>query len=223
MLLRVHNLVKRYTEEAAVQSVSFDVNQGDYVAIIGPSGSGKTTLLSLLTGMLSPTEGDILYDNRRLSSLNQRELAEIRARDFGLVFQFSELVGNLSIRENILLPGLFTRKFSNAEYQRKCDYLLGHLKLESIQHMIPRELSGGQIQKTAIARALINEPSILLADEPSGDLDPENSYLVQLLLNEFNKKNLSIILVTHDMKLAFDAQTIYEMKSGKFDQVIKGK
>lgn len=223
MLLRVHNLRKVYGKEVAVDSISFDVNQGDYVAIIGPSGSGKTTLLSLMTGMLSATDGDILYDNQRLSQISKGKLFEIRARELGLVFQFSELVGNLSVRENILLPGIFTRKFSNAEYQRKCDYLIEHLKLESIQHMLPRQLSGGQIQKTAIARSLINDPSILFADEPSGDLDPENSLLVQMLLNEYNKKNLSIILVTHDMKLAFDAQTIYSMKSGKFDQVIKGK
>ncbi len=223
MLLRVHNLTKSYGNEVAVDSISFDVNQGDYVAIIGPSGSGKTTLLSLMTGMLTATTGDILYDNQRLSQISKRELYEIRARELGLVFQFSELVGNLNVRENILLPGIFTRKFSNDEYQRKCNYLLEHLKLESIQNLLPRQLSGGQIQKTAIARSLINEPSILFADEPSGDLDPDNSLLVQRLLNEYNKKNLSIILVTHDMKLAFDAQTIYSMKMGKFDQVIKGK
>ncbi|MBM9592866.1 ABC transporter ATP-binding protein [Leptospira sp. 201903075] len=223
MLLRVHNLTKRFGKDEAVSSVSFDVNQGDYVAIIGPSGSGKTTLLSMLTGMLSPSEGDILYDQTKLSQISKQELAEIRARDLGLVFQFSELVGNLTIKENILLPALFTRKFSNDDYIRKCDYLIEHLKLGDIQNSLPRTLSGGQIQKAAIARSLINDPAILFADEPSGDLDPENSYLVQLLLNEYNKRNHSIILVTHDMKLAFDAQTVYEMKNGKFDQVIKGE
>jgi putative ABC transport system ATP-binding protein len=203
--------------------VSFDVNQGDYVAIIGPSGSGKTTLLSMLTGMLSPSEGDILYDQIKLSQISKQELAEIRARDLGLVFQFSELVGNLTIKENILLPALFTKKFSSDDYLRKCDYLIDHLKLGDIQNSLPRTLSGGQIQKAAIARSLINDPAILFADEPSGDLDPENSYLVQLLLNEYNKRNHSIILVTHDMKLAFDAQTVYEMKNGRFEQVIKGE
>ncbi|MDF3818693.1 ABC transporter ATP-binding protein [Leptospira sp. 96542] len=223
MLLRVHNLTKTFGKEDAVNSVSFDVNQGDYVAIIGPSGSGKTTLLSLITGMLSPTTGDILYDQTKLSQISKRELAEIRARELGLVFQFSELVGNLSIRENILLPALFTKKFSNDDYKRKCDYLIEHLALGDIQNSLPRELSGGQIQKAAIARSLINDPAILFADEPSGDLDPDNSYLVQLLLNEYNKRNHSIILVTHDMKLAYDAQTIYEMRNGKFDQVIKGQ
>lgn len=223
MLLRVHNLTKRYGSEEAVRSISFDVNQGDYVAIIGPSGSGKTTLLSMLTGMLSASEGDILYDQVKLSQMSHRELSEMRANDLGLVFQFSELVSNLTIRENILLPGLFTKKFSNAEYQRKCDYLLEHLRLTNIQNFLPRQLSGGQIQKASIARSLINDPAILFADEPSGDLDPENSYLVQLLLNEYNKRNHSIILVTHDMKLAFDAQTVYEMKNGQFEQVIKGE
>ncbi|MBL0956170.1 MAG: ABC transporter ATP-binding protein [Leptospira sp.] len=223
MLLRVHNLTKRFGNEEAVSSVSFDVNQGDYVAIIGPSGSGKTTLLSMLTGMLSPTEGDILYDQIKLSQISKQELAEIRARDLGLVFQFSELVGNLTIKENILLPALFTKKFPNDDYIRKCDYLIEHLKLGDIQNSLPRTLSGGQIQKAAIARSLINDPAILFADEPSGDLDPENSYLVQLLLNEYNKRNHSIILVTHDMKLAFDAQTVYEMKNGRFEQVIKGE
>ncbi|TGL14880.1 ATP-binding cassette domain-containing protein, partial [Leptospira levettii] len=171
----------------------------------------------------SPTEGDILYDQIKLSQISKQELAEIRARDLGLVFQFSELVGNLTIKENILLPALFTKKFSNDDYIRKCDYLIDHLKLGDIQNSLPRTLSGGQIQKAAIARSLINDPAILFADEPSGDLDPENSYLVQLLLNEYNKRNHSIILVTHDMKLAFDAQTVYEMKNGRFEQVIKGE
>jgi len=221
MMLKVNNLTKQFKDYKAVNSISFDVNAGDYVAIIGPSGSGKTTLLSLLTGLISPTSGEILYDHKKLSNLSRAALAKLRARDLGMIFQFSELVPNLTIEENILLPVVFTRKFSEEEYHRKCEFLLERLDMKDIRHALPRELSGGQIQKAAIARSLINDPPILVADEPSGDLDPENSNLVQMLFMDYNKLGLIILLVTHDMNLAFDAKTIYEMKNGSFNQVIK--
>ncbi|NCN09550.1 MAG: ABC transporter ATP-binding protein [Leptospira sp.] len=221
MMLKVNNLTKQFKDYKAVNSISFDVNAGDYVAIIGPSGSGKTTLLSLLTGLISPTSGEILYDHKKLSNLSRAALAKLRARDLGMIFQFSELVPNLTIEENILLPVVFTRKFSEEEYHRKCEFLLERLDMKDIRHALPRELSGGQIQKAAIARSLINDPPILVADEPSGDLDPENSNLVQMLFMDYNKLGLTILLVTHDMNLAFDAKTIYEMKNGSFNQVIK--
>ncbi len=221
MMIRVNNISKAYGNYKAVNAVSFDVNSGDYVAIIGPSGSGKTTLLALLTGLISPTEGEILYDDRKLSSLSRSELARLRAFELGMIFQFSELIPTLTVEENILLPALFTRKFSSWEYYEKCNFLLSRLNMEDIRTALPRNLSGGQLQKTAIARSLINDPSLLIADEPSGDLDPDNSNLVQMLLMEYNRKGLTILLVTHDMTLALDAQTIYEMKSGSFSQVIK--
>jgi ABC-type lipoprotein export system ATPase subunit len=221
MMLRVNNLSKEFKGTFAVNSISFDVNSGDYVAIIGPSGSGKTTLLSLLTGLISPSEGEVLYDNQKLSNLSRSQMAKLRARELGMIFQFSELVPNLTIEENILLPVLFTRKFSEKEYHSKCEFLIERLDMQDIRHALPRELSGGQIQKASIARSLINDPSLLVADEPSGDLDPDNSNLVQMLLMDYNKMGLTILLVTHDMTLAFDAKTIYEMKNGSFSQVIK--
>lgn len=221
MMLRVNNISKIFGTSKAVDSVSFDVNSGDYVAIIGPSGSGKTTLLSLLTGLISPSEGEILYNDRKLSGLTKRELARLRAWELGMIFQFSELIPNLTVEENILLPALFTHKFPDSEYKKKCEYLMERLDMTSIRNILPRELSGGQLQKASIARSLINDPSLLVADEPSGDLDPENSNLVQLLLMEYNRMGLTILLVTHDMNLAFDAKTIYEMKQGSFSQVIK--
>lgn len=220
-MIRVNNLWKSFGNQVAVRSISFDINSGDYVAIIGPSGSGKTTLLALLTGLITPTQGEILYDDRKLSNLSKRELAKLRANELGLIFQFSELVSNLTVEENILLPAIFTKKFSPQEYREKCNYLIKKLDMENIRHLLPKKLSGGQMQKAAIARALINEPSLLVADEPSGDLDPDNSNLVQMLFLEYNKRGLTILLVTHDMNLAFDAQTIYEMKNGSFSQVIK--
>jgi ABC-type lipoprotein export system ATPase subunit len=221
MMIRVNHISKSFGDYKAVDSISFDVNSGDYVAIIGPSGSGKTTLLSLLTGLISPTDGEILYDDRKLSSMSRSQLAGLRAWDLGMIFQFSELVPSLTVEENILLPALFTKKFSNAEYHSKCDFLIDRLAMHDIRHTLPRQLSGGQLQKTAIARSLINDPLLLVADEPSGDLDPDNSNLVQMLLMEYNRMGLTILLVTHDMNLAFDAKTIYEMKAGSFSQVIK--
>lgn len=221
MMIRVNHITKQFGDYKAVNSISFDVNSGDYVAIIGHSGSGKTTLLSLLTGLISPTNGEILYDDRKLTSFTRSQLAKFRAWELGMIFQFSELVPGLTVEENILLPALFTKKFSDREYREKCNFLLNRLAMEDIRNALPRHLSGGQLQKTAIARSLINEPSLLVADEPSGDLDPENSNLVQMLLMEYNRMGLTILLVTHDMNLAFDAKTIYEMKSGSFSQVIK--
>jgi putative ABC transport system ATP-binding protein len=221
MMVRVNHITKAYGNSKAVNSISFDVNSGDYVAIIGPSGSGKTTLLSLLTGLLSPTEGEILYNDRKLSALSRSELSRLRAWELGMIFQFSELVPNLTIEENILLPAIFTRKFSDNEYRNKAEFLMDRLDMKDIRNSLPRELSGGQLQKAAIARSLINDPTLLVADEPSGDLDPDNSNLVQMLLMEYNRMGLTILLVTHDMNLAFDAKTIYEMKAGSFSQVIK--
>jgi len=221
MMLKVNNISKNYGNSAAVKSISFDVNSGDYVAIIGPSGSGKTTLLSLLTGLISPSEGEILYNDKKLSSFSKSSLAKLRAWDLGMIFQFSELVPSFTVEENILLPAIFTRKFTDAEYNTKCEFLLDRLDMRDIRYDLPRELSGGQMQKAAIARSLINDPSMLVADEPSGDLDPDNSNLVQLLLMEYNRMGLTILLVTHDMNLAFDAKTIYEMKNGSFSQIIK--
>lgn len=205
----------------AVNSVSFDVNQSDYVAIVGPSGSGKTTLLSMITGMLTSTEGEIYFDTLKLSSMSKGQLADFRARYIGLIFQFSELVSHLTVEENILLPALLVGKFGEQEYKEKCEYLISSLNLNTIRDQLPTRLSGGQIQMTAIARALINEPEILLADEPSGDLDPENSELVRKLLSDFNSRGLTVLLVTHDMNLAFDAKTIYEMREGSFTRVVK--
>ncbi|EQA38688.1 ABC transporter, ATP-binding protein [Leptospira inadai serovar Lyme str. 10] len=221
MILRINNLSRTYGSMKAVNSVSFDVNQSDYVAIVGPSGSGKTTLLSMITGMLTSTEGEIYFDTLKLSSMSKGQLADFRARNIGLIFQFSELVSHLSVEENILLPALLVGKFGEQEYKEKCEYLISSLNLNTIRDQLPTRLSGGQIQMTAIARALINEPEILLADEPSGDLDPENSELVRKLLSDFNSRGLTVLLVTHDMNLAFDAKTIYEMREGSFTRVVK--
>ncbi|TGK12417.1 ABC transporter ATP-binding protein [Leptospira fletcheri] len=221
MILRINNLSRTYGNTKAVNSVSFDVNQSDYVAIVGPSGSGKTTLLSMITGMLTSSSGEIYFDTLKLSSMTKGTLAKFRARNIGLIFQFSELISHLTVEENILLPALLVGKFGEQEYKEKCEYLISSLNLNSIRDQLPTRLSGGQIQMTAIARALINEPEILLADEPSGDLDPENSELVRKLLSDFNSRGLTVLLVTHDMNLAFDAKTIYEMREGSFTRVVK--
>lgn len=221
MILRINNLSRHYGSTKAVNGISFDINQSDYVAIVGPSGSGKTTLLSMITGMLSSSAGEIYFDTLKLSSMTKGELAGFRAKNIGLIFQFSELVSHLTVEENILLPALLVGKFEEQEYREKCEYLISSLNLHTIRNQLPSSLSGGQIQMTAIARALINEPEMLLADEPSGDLDPENSELVRKLLSDFNSRGLTILLVTHDMNLAFDAKTIYEMREGSFTRVVK--
>lgn len=207
-------------DRPVVRGVSFDINPGDFVAIIGPSGSGKTTLLAMVAGLLRPTQGDIIYRNFHINRMSRRELAAFRARHLGIIFQFSELVQDLTVRQNILLPALFARKLSEAEYKKRADSLIERLRLSEVADYLPLELSGGQTQLTAIARSLINEPEFLLADEPSGDLDPGHSKIIKNLFSEYNKRGLTLLLITHDMKLAFGAKTVYHMEAGQFQDVV---
>ena len=222
MILKVNNLTKVFGIDEVVKRVSFDLNESDYVAIVGPAGSGKTTLMSMISGMLSITEGDVIFNSIKMSSMKRQELSKFRADKIGLIFQFSELISDLTLKENILLPALMTKKFTKKEYLERCDSLLDSLELTEFQNKVPSELSGGQIQKGAIIRSLINEPELLLADEPSGDLDPNNRELVKRLFKKYNAtKKLSILLVTHDMNLGLDANTTFEMREGRFIKVVK--
>lgn len=225
-ILRVENINKIYgSDEAAVKAldnVSFSVNKGEFVAIIGPSGSGKSTLLHILGGVDRPTSGKVYIDNTSIYDLDETKLAIFRRRQIGLIYQFYNLIPVLNVKENIMLPLLLDqRKYDDTELNK----LLDTLKLSNRSEHLPNQLSGGQQQRVSIGRALINSPAIVLADEPTGNLDSKNSDDIMELLKFSNKKlNQTLILITHDPNVAMQADRVIEIEDGRIskDEVLLG-
>ena len=201
-----------YTEVRALDKVSFSVKEGEFVAIVGASGSGKSTLLHLLGGVDRPTDGKVIVNGKDIYQLKDDELAKFRRREVGLVYQFYNLIPILNVKENITLPlDLDNKKVD----QEKLDSLIKLLGLENRINHLPNELSGGQQQRVSIGRALIANPSIVLADEPTGNLDSKSSDEIINLLKKCNKEyNQTIIMITHNMELAKEADRIIELEDG---------
>lgn len=225
-MIRINNVYINYEQNGetieAVKGVSLDVNTNDYVALIGPSGSGKSSLIAAIAGLIDPLDGDIFIEKFRISKLSRSKKARVRAKNFGIIFQFSEMINRFTVEENLLMAYTASHGHGNLEnYQTRLEYLCGKLDIYNLLGTFPSKLSGGQLQKTAIARALIKDAPIILADEPSGDLDPESIHRVKLLLREEHERGKGIFLVTHDMKLAFDAKTIFELRAGKISALLK--
>ena len=224
-ILRVEHLSKIYgTGENAVKAldnVSFSVHKGDFVAITGRSGSGKSTLLHILGGVDEPTAGKVYVDGKDVYSQNSEQLAVFRRRQVGLIYQFYNLIPVLDVRENITLPLLLDGRKVNAEYYNE---LLNTLDLKEREKHLPNQLSGGQQQRVSIGRALINTPAIMLADEPTGNLDSKNSREIIDLLRLSNKKyDQTLIIITHDENIALQADRIITIEDGKIsrDEVIR--
>ncbi len=216
-ILRVENLTKTYgkgdTLVKALDNVSFTVDKGEFVAIIGASGSGKSTLLHLLGGVDRPTSGRIIVDKEDVYSLNETNLAIFRRRQVGLIYQFYNLIPILNVEENITLPILLDGKKVDRKY---LDEIIDILDLRDRINHLPNELSGGQQQRVSIGRALMNRPSLLLADEPTGNLDSKTSKDIIDLLKASNKKyKQTIIMITHDQNLALAADRIITIEDGK--------
>lgn len=216
-LLKCDNLTKVYNGGAnkvtALDSVNLSVQKGEFVAIIGASGSGKSTLLHMLGGVDRPTSGRILVEECDLAAMKEAELAVFRRRKVGLVYQFYNLIPTLDIRRNILLPMLLDGQKSDEPRLQELAEILG---LTDRLHHLPSELSGGQQQRAAIGRALMYRPSILLCDEPTGNLDRKNSKEVLELLKLSNRKyNQTIVLITHDEKIALEASRIVQIEDGR--------
>lgn len=206
----------------AVKGVSIDINDGDYVTIVGPSGSGKSSLLSAIAGLVFPRTGDVFIDKYRINRISRSRRAKVRSKYIGVIFQFSEMIGRFTIEENLQLAWRAVHGGAHmGRYQERLEYLCGRLDMYDLLHTHPSRLSGGQLQKTAVARALIKDSPVILADEPSGDLDPSNIIKVKELLKEEHASGKSIILVTHDMQMAKDANTIFELRNGIITNVIK--
>lgn len=216
-ILEVKNLCKTYgkgdTMVKALDNVSFSVEKGEFIAIVGPSGSGKSTLLHILGGVDVPTSGNVIIDKTDISQLNETALAIFRRRQIGLVYQFYNLIPILTVEENLTLPLLLNGKKPDA---KTVGNLVNQLGLEQRLQHLPNQLSGGQQQRVSIGRALINNPALLLADEPTGNLDSENSREIISLLRRFNKQsNQTVIIITHDERIALSADRVIAIGDGK--------
>ena len=221
-ILKVEKLTKKYgkneNEVIAVSDMTFSVESGEFVAIVGSSGSGKSTLLHLLGGVDRPTSGKVFVNGKDIYSLKDDELAIFRRREVGLIYQFYNLIPILNVEENITLPCDLDRKDVPKE---ELDELLKVLGLENRRKHLPNELSGGQQQRVAIGRALINHPAIVLADEPTGNLDSKSSdEIVQLLKTSNKKYNQTVIMITHNPEIAKVADRIIKIEDGK---IVKDK
>ncbi len=216
-VLEVKNLSKIYgeneTKTIAVDNISFEVEKGEFVAIVGASGSGKSTLLHMIGGVDKPTSGNIIINGTNIYELSEPKQAEFRRRDVALIYQFYNLIPVLNVEENMCLPIKLDDKKVDTQ---KLNELIEKLGLEDRRKNLPNELSGGQQQRVAIGRSLLQEPLILLADEPTGNLDSKNSKEIIELLKKSNKEyNRTIILVTHDENIAKESDRIITIKDGK--------
>ncbi len=223
-ILKVENLTKVYgkgeNEVRALNGVSFSVEKGDFVAIIGPSGSGKSTLLHTLGGVDRPTGGKVLVNGQDVYSRSDEQIAVFRRREVGLIYQFYNLIPVLNVEENMSLPVLLDGRNVNRDRLRE---LIRELDLVGREKHLPNQLSGGQQQRVSIGRALMNSPSIVLADEPTGNLDSKNSHeIVELLKRMKREYNQTLIMITHDESIALQARRIIAIEDGKIvrDEVI---
>jgi len=213
-MLEAHDLGLRYGETWALRDVSATVLPKEVVAVTGPSGSGKTSLLYCLSGLIAATQGRVVFDGVDVTAMRPEARAELRRRSFGFVFQFAELVPEFTLRENIALP-LELLKVRPAERRRRVDHLVEVLALTESVGRRPAEVSGGQAQRAAVARALIHRPAVLFADEPTGSLDSENGAVVLAqLLRLAQDDGAAVILVTHDPAVAAHAETQMPMRDG---------
>ena len=216
-ILKVENLSKNYklgeSLIKAIDNVSFKVEKGEFIAIIGASGSGKSTLLHMIGGVDKPSSGEIYIEGTDIVKLTDNQLAAIRRSKIGIIYQFYNLIQTLNVEENITLPILLDNKKVNP---KRLDSIISILNLENRRKFFPSQLSGGQQQRVAIGRSLIYSPSIILADEPTGNLDSKNSDIIVNLFKELNKKlNQTLIIATHNLEIAKQADRILELKDGK--------
>ncbi|MDR2734444.1 MAG: ABC transporter ATP-binding protein [Spirochaetota bacterium] len=224
MIAKVINVTKVYgsgqARTEALKGVSLDINEGDYIGIMGASGSGKTTLLSIIGCLIKPSDGEVYFDKRRVRDISDIELSRLRGREIGFVFQFTDLLGNLTVLENVLVPVLF-HDGQIAEKKKYAVQLLEKLGLGYTLNTRVRALSGGERQRVAIARSLINRPRILLADEPTGDLDDAASERIMALFSSVSAAGTTIVFVTHNKAFVKYASNVYEMGDGRIQRILK--
>lgn len=217
--MEAKKLCKSFASEGVqnhvLDNVDLTLYEGDFTVIMGSSGSGKSTLLYALSGMDAPTSGEVYYRGDEITGLSGKKLAQIRAFEFGFVFQQIHLVSNLSLLENVLVPGYMDKTRTKAEVKERAEMLLEQVNVKDAEGRLPSQVSGGEAQRAAIARAVINEPGLLFADEPTGALNRKNTDSVLNLLTELNNKGQSILMVTHDVRAAIRANRLLYLEDGK--------
>ena len=220
-MIEIKNVTKTYqsgnVETKALKSVSFDINKGEFVAIMGPSGSGKSTLMHILGALDTPTDGQYILDNQNVSELSDEELADIRKDKIGFVFQSFNLLPRATVLRNVALPLIYTG-MARTDRDEKAKKALASAGLtEEHWHHLSNQLSGGQMQRVAIARALVNDPAIILADEPTGNLDTKTGELVLSSFQELNEQGRTVILITHERYVAEHAERIISIRDGMIE------
>lgn len=218
-IIQLHNVYKSYSKGSQSQNVLYDINisisNGEFVSIVGPSGNGKSTLLNLLTGIDHPSSGKVIVKGETLNHLNSRKLTAWRSRNVGIVFQFFQLLPTLNLVQNVVLPMDFLGMLSKKQRKQRALHLLALVGLQDQAFRLPSQISGGQQQRTAIARALANDPDIIVADEPTGNLDETTADTVLQIFKQLNHQGKTLIIVTHDQSLANNASTKLEIHSGR--------
>ena len=229
LLLEVKNLKKVYTtrfgavKTQALRDISFSVEEGEYIAIMGESGSGKTTLLNILASLDKPTSGEVFLENKNVVEIKESEISEFRRKNLGFVFQEFNLLDTFSIKDNIFLPLVLSRTH-HQKMEEALKPLVSKLGISEILNKFPYEVSGGQKQRAAVARALITQPKLILADEPTGALDSRATEHLLRLFSEINREGQTLLMVTHSLKAASHANRVLFLKDGEiFHQLYRGK
>jgi len=219
MLLELDNIYKKYDVPSGkapltvLSNISLHIKRGETIAVVGPSGSGKSTLLNIMGALDKPTSGAVIFDGKNLAEMSENELAYIRNTEIGFIFQLHHLLPQCTVLENVLIPTIpQNKKRSNRELQNRAKKLLGEVGLENHFDYFPAQLSGGELQRVAVVRALINRPKLLLADEPTGSLDQTSAHnLGQILIDLNRAENVTLIVVTHSHDLAERMDTVYNL------------
>ena len=207
-MIKVKNLTHYYNNDKALENINLEINKGEFICLVGESGSGKSTLLSIISTLLKPTKGELFFEN--LNYKNIKDIDDFRKTNIGFIFQFHYLITYLTVKENIKLA-------NEKATENEIHNLLKILRIDNLSNKYPNEISGGQRQRVAIARALINKPKVIIADEPTGNLDSKNSLNVFEIFKKLSQEQVTIIVATHDKNLAQIANKIYEVKDGKIN------
>lgn len=207
-MIKVKNLTHYYNNDKALENINLEINKGEFVCLVGESGSGKSTLLSIISTLLKPKKGELFFEN--LNYKNIKDIDDFRKTNIGFIFQFHYLINYLTVKENIKLA-------NEKATENEIHNLLKILRIDNLSNKYPNEISGGQRQRVAIARALINKPKVIIADEPTGNLDSKNSLNVFEIFKKLSQEQVTIIVATHDKNLAQIANKIYEVKDGKIN------
>lgn len=214
-MVKIEQIAKSFKDTKVLNNISFEIRKGDFIAIMGPSGSGKSTLLYSVSGMDSISEGSVMFEGVNIMELQERELSNFRLTKMGFVFQNAQMLKNLSIYDNIILPGLVAKKESPEQIRKRASKLMEHTGIDGIENRDINEVSGGQLQRASICRAMINNPEILFLDEPTGALNSEATDQVLEILEDLNREGMTIMTVTHDQRVASRAKKVLYIRDGQ--------